>query len=87
MKNITESINQILSEWDPLNLGEDIAIDEYKGYIPQILKNIKNKDNLIICLENILIYNLEAGYDKKNNTHKNMLNNIIEKIMQLDLAT
>ena len=33
MKAITEMINQILMEWDPIGVGPELAIDEYQGYI------------------------------------------------------
>lgn len=85
MKNIIEGVNHILAEWDPLGVGENIAKDEYKRYIPLILKDIKSKEGLTVCLENILINNLEVGYDKENNEHKYALNKIVEKIMQLYL--
>ncbi|WP_212004967.1 hypothetical protein [Chitinophaga sp. HK235] len=85
MKNIIEGVNHILAEWDPLGVGENIAKDEYKRYIPLILKDIKSKRDLTVCLENILINNLEVGYDKENNEHKYALNKIVEKIMQLYL--
>ena len=29
MKAITEMINQILMEWDPIGVGPELAIDEY----------------------------------------------------------
>ena len=31
MKAITEMINQILMEWDPIGVGPELAIDEYQG--------------------------------------------------------
>lgn len=85
MKNITESINQILAEWNPLDVTENVALDEYQGYIPQIIKHIGNKDALTNCLENILINNLEVGYNSKDEMHKKILVNVVEKILQLKL--
>ena len=83
MRKLTENINSILSEWDPLNLGEDISQDEYRGYIPLIISNIENKSSLILCLERILVNNLEVGYDCENNEHKKNLEEIATKILQL----
>lgn len=83
MNNIVEKINEILYEWDPLNLEDEIARDEYRGFIPLILKHINNKEDLTLCLENILIDNLETGYDKNNDEHRKNLNEIVINIMLL----
>jgi len=84
MKNISEQINKILYEWDPLDIGGYIATDEYRGFIPQILKNINNKNDLTLCLEDILTNHLGIGYNSKNNDHKKALNSIVEKIIELN---
>jgi hypothetical protein len=83
MKNIIEDINKIISEWDPLDVGEGIATDEYKRYIPLILKHTKDKEDLTICLEDILMNSLKIDYDKENDEHKNSLKNVVEKIMNI----
>lgn len=84
MKNIIEKINEILYEWDPLNLEDEIAVDEYRGFIPLILKHINNKEDLTFCLENILINHFETGYDKNNGEHRKNLNEIVINIMLLN---
>ncbi len=84
MKNLINGINQILAEWDPLDVGDDVSLDEYQGYVPQVIKNITNKEALTNCLENILINNLEVGYDKKDGRHKKIITDIVEKIIRLN---
>ncbi|MFM7022201.1 MAG: hypothetical protein ACKOXB_04425 [Flavobacteriales bacterium] len=83
MKNIIKGINQILAEWDPLDVGEDISSDEYQSYVPEIMKHIENEKALTYCLEDILINSLETGYDRNNDEHKKMLATIVEKIIKL----
>lgn len=83
MKNIVKEINQILSEWNPLDVDENVSSDEYQGYIPSILKNIENEKALTSCLENILINNLEMSYDNNNDEHKKILMTIVKKIINL----
>lgn len=83
MKKLIKGINQILSEWDPLDVGEDISSDEYQSYVPQIMKCIDNRETLTYCLEDILVNSLEIGYDKNNGEHKKMLTDIVEKIIRL----
>lgn len=83
MKNIIKGINQILAEWDSLDLGGDISSDEYQSYVPQIMKHIKNEKSLTYCLEQIFINNLETGYDRNNDEHKKKLAAVVEKIIKL----
>jgi len=83
MKDIIEDINKIISEWDPVDVGEDIATDEYKRYIPLILKHTENKEDLTLCLEDVLMNGLKIGYDRENDEHKNSLKNVVEKIMNI----
>lgn len=83
MKNIIKEINQILSEWNPLDVDENVSSDEYQSYIPAILKNIENEKALICCLENILINDLEVSYDNNNDEHKKILMTIAKKIIKL----
>ncbi|XZF16357.1 hypothetical protein ACTHGU_09470 [Chitinophagaceae bacterium MMS25-I14] len=83
MKNVMESVNLILAEWDPLNVGENIAIDEYRGYVPLIIKHITSKTELIACLEDVLINKLEAGYNPNDEKQKIDLEQIVDKIMMV----
>jgi hypothetical protein len=83
MKAIIENINQILSEWDPIGVGKTISIDEYRGYIPYILKHIENKQQLINCLEDILINKIGIDYNREDNNHYENLQNICDKLIQL----
>ena len=53
MENIFEHINDILSDWVPINVGGDLAKDKYQKYIPTIVKRLKNKNDLISYLEHI----------------------------------
>ena len=83
MNSIAKRINKILAKWDPLNVGEDISIDEYQGYVSKILNHIESKEALTNCLESILINDLVTGYNKEDEMHKKMVDNIVEKILNL----
>jgi hypothetical protein len=80
MENLIKEINWILSEWDPLSLGIPISLNEYSGYIPTIVKHLNNKEELFKCLENILIYDLETGYNPLNLSHRFEVERIVKKI-------
>ena len=55
MDKVSEGINHILAKWDPIGISENIATDEYKGYIPMILHLLPNRQELMEYLENVLI--------------------------------
>ena len=76
MKAITEMINQILMEWDPIGVGPELAIDEYQGYIPIILRSCFDKKKLLDCLQNIVIHEMGLEYDLNNEL-------ICDKIIQV----
>ena len=39
----SEMINRILAEWNPIGVGYELAIDEYRDYIPVILQFCHDK--------------------------------------------
>ena len=83
MKALIEKINQVLSEWDPIGVGETIAADEYRGYIPIILRSVNDKKTLMNCLENILVNEIGLDYDSSNKSHVKDLQQVCEKIIQV----
>jgi hypothetical protein len=81
MSSIVENITRILADWNPLDVPEFIAIEEYKGYTPSILRSIERQE-LSHCLEDILINQLEIDYDSMNKEHLEDLQQICIKIME-----
>lgn len=82
MKKTIEKINQVLVEWDPIGVGEDLASDEYRSYISQILISSESEHKLLKCLEDI-VNQMEIGYDPQNKKHKYDLKQVCNKIIQL----
>lgn len=82
MKKTIERINQVLAEWDPIGVGEDIATDEYRSYISLILKSSESKDELMKCLEKI-VNEMDVGFDPKDKEHTEDLDRICNKIIQI----
>lgn len=83
MKELIENINDILASWNPIGLDKETAKEEYKGYIPSILRTIKNRDGLIECIENILINEMEIGYDRTNELHLRDMEEVCDKIIRV----
>ena len=81
MKNRQTLINEILSEWNPIGVPDNIAKEEYKEYISDIL-GASNETQLINCLENML-NKMELGYDNSNPLHKEEIKQVVLKILSL----
>ena len=77
-----KNLNLVLAEWNPIDLPDDIATEEYKGYIPLILQSIENRQQLLNCLEDILINELELEYDYKNKEHLADLQQVCDKLIK-----
>lgn len=74
----------MLADWDSLGIGNpQIVADEYQCYILWIIKHRNNRANLITYLEDVLIDELEVGYDARNELHKSELLSIVDCILQL----
>lgn len=82
MNKISTEINKILAQWNPLGVDEDIALDEYKDYISTILLSIQNRQELMKCLEKILVDDMGLDYNLDNKRHvedlQKVCNNLIE---------
>ena len=62
---------------------KEIAIDEYQGYIPIILRSCFDKKKLLDCLQNIVIHEMGLEYDLNNEKHNNDIQLICDKIIQV----
>lgn len=83
MKKAIENINLVLTEWNPIGVPHDIATEEYKSYIPFILQSIENRQQLMNCLEDILINKIETDYDPTNKEHSEDLEQVCDKLIQV----
>lgn len=83
MKKIIENVNRVLADWNPIGVDEEIAAEEYRNYIPSILQSIGNRQQLMNCLEDILINKMEIGYDPTNKAHSEDLQHVCDKIIQI----
>lgn len=82
MTEVAKRVNEVFAQWDPLGVGKDIALDEYIGYVPKIIKSANSERNLIEHLEGLLSH-LGSGYDPKNENHKRDLYEICGMIIQI----
>ncbi len=83
MKKGIENINLVLTEWNPIGVPDYIATEEYKSYIPLILQSIENRQELMNCLEDILINKIEIDYDPTNEEHSEDLQQVCDKLIQV----
>jgi hypothetical protein len=83
MKTKIELINEVLAKWNPLDVPQNIAKDEYLGYVPIIIKNMVNKKQLLDCIEDIIINKMGLEYNSNNNIQKNDLKRLCTKLMTI----
>lgn len=81
-KKFLKSINNILSDWNPIGVPDDIALDEYREYIPVILKYIEDRQQLINCLEDILVNKIGLDYHPENQVHFDDLQQLSDKLIR-----
>ena len=66
MTSALEDINEILADWNPVEVPIDIAKDEYKSYVPRIISIGPNYDKIKTELITILTVDLGLTFDEKN---------------------
>lgn len=81
METKTEIINSILAGWDPIGVGEILAIDEYRGYIPLILQCCYDKKRLMDCLISIITDEMGLVYDLNNPKQYKDIQVVCDKIL------
>ena len=77
---LRESINDVLAEWNPIDVPRNIALIEYESYISDILSTARNLDALIKHLEQIVSVEMGLNYNPKNANHKGELVAVAERI-------
>jgi len=78
---IEDKINNILKSWNPLDIPEFIAEDEYKSYIKNILNCIYEGKNLEAFLIDLL--ENKMGLIARD---KSEISKVAEKIMKLTFS-
>ena len=75
MNELTNKINDILTKWDPIGVGEEMAMDEYKEYIPMIIHYAQDRQKLINYMG--------LSYDPYNQRHFEEIQNICDKLIEI----
>ena len=78
-----ESINDLMAQWNPLDVPEAIAKTEYVGYVPLIIENMIDEMQLLSCIEDILINKMGLEYNRNNSQHKNDLINLCKRLIAI----
>jgi len=80
MKTIEEKINKILTDWNPINVPDEIAFDEYKSHIPTIIKYSYSYNSLFECLVDIVKNKIGLEFDINNKEHLEDINKVTNEI-------
>ena len=78
---LKEQINDILSEWNPLDVPAFIASEEYMNYVDLIINIGRNINALRRYFISLIIDRLGLEYDPSNLEQINSIENVIEKVM------
>jgi len=80
MKQLQESINKVLGEWNPIKVPETIATIEYRSYVDEVIQVAITKEQTVRLLEDIVRNRMGLSYDKLNPIHRNKIVEVAEKI-------
>jgi len=78
---LKEQINDILSEWNPLDVPAFIVSEEYINYVDSIINIGRDINALRIYFISLIIDRLGLKYDPSNLEQINSIENVIEKVM------
>ena len=78
---LKEQINDILSEWNPLDVPVFIASEEYINYVDSIINIGRDINALRRYFISLIIDRLGLKYDPSNLEQINSIENVIEKVM------
>ena len=85
MKTIEKSINQILADWNPLDVPPNIAETEYVVFIPSIRSKMNDEKELLMYLEALLTNELELDYNSANSLQNAEAKDVARKIIKLTI--
>lgn len=83
MDNIEVRINKILANWNPINVPIELADEEYKNYVPIIIKNGYDKDLLFDCMCNTTRSIVGLNFDLTNKSHLKDLQEVCNEIFNV----
>lgn len=83
MKSIEEKINDVLANWNPINVPAELAHDEYKSYVFTVLNNSYSKDLLFDCICSITTSIIGLDFDIRSETHINDLKRVCDEIYKI----
>jgi hypothetical protein len=83
MNSIEDQINMILCIWNPINVPENVVLDEYKSYVDVIIDKANSLENTINIIESILKNKIGLDYNPENDNEKKEITNISNQIFYL----
>ena len=84
-KKTYSELNKILADWNPLEVPDYVAQEEYTGYIPVLSKNLCSLEDIESALLEILDA-LGLEHEDMNLRHTNDLKQVSYKIWDLKIS-
>jgi hypothetical protein len=76
-------INNILAEWDPIDIRIYIKYSEYTSYVDKIISIGNNKVKIKVFLIHLVKDIIGLGFDEKNKNNEKDIDNVVENIIKL----
>lgn len=84
MNLIYEEVNSVLARWDPLDVGPDLASDEYRAYVPRLVRNLGERGRLKAELEEILLSEIRCDFQHDDPIHMMSIEDLCNKLQSLE---
>jgi len=73
-------VNDILAEWDPIGVPDNVAKTEYSDYVQRILNHRDKLNDIVKELERIVIKDIGLSYDPNNSDQNEHMTKFALKI-------
>jgi hypothetical protein len=80
---VYKEVGAILAEWNPIGVPPELALDEYQAYIAKVYRSRDSEEQLMSCLEDILVNDLGLEYDPDNESHVRDLREVSKKLLAI----
>ena len=81
MSTTEKQVNNILSKWNPLDVPELIAEDEYLSYVKDIMAVSNNANDLKFYLIKLLEDVLGLEFDENNEEHQRDIEGVVKELI------
>jgi hypothetical protein len=83
---IGNTINKVLSDWDPIGVGKPVSDNEYAGYVTDIIQLSNDINSISHYLQNMLL-SIGLDFDSQDEVQKMEIEHIASEILKVKIGT